>query len=64
LLRRAAEYLEIPRIARFPRKLSQSQAGKLNVKFATRAAAARSRTKKQLESILKAQKLRWKQTNS
>lgn len=57
LLKRAIEYLKIPRIARFPRLFphqTQSEAGKANIKKAARVAWSLPRTAKQLTVIRKA----------
>lgn len=63
LLRRAAEYVEIPRISRFPRCLTQSEGGKLNVAKANAASRILPRTQKQLDAIRENQKLRWRGGN-
>lgn len=55
LLRRAASYLEIPRIPRFPRRLTLGEVSRINGQKAARVAASLPRTERQLTNIRKAQ---------
>jgi Recombination endonuclease VII len=59
LLRNAAVYVRIRRIARFPRlRMTRSEAGKRNVKFAAKVAWSLPRTKRQLRTIRRARTIR------
>lgn len=60
LLRRAAEYLERSRVIRFPRlHMTREEAGRKNVKYAFRVAISLPRSKKQMNTIRRANAIRW-----